>query len=58
LAISANNTVIDNSSAFRNEQHIPLVVPEINGDLLLAIRESSPIPLLNYPDSFASGYSE
>lgn len=35
LAISANNTVIDNSSAFRNEQHIPLVVPEINGDLLL-----------------------
>jgi aspartate-semialdehyde dehydrogenase len=28
--------VIDNSSAFRYEDHIPLVVPEINGDVLLA----------------------
>jgi aspartate-semialdehyde dehydrogenase len=27
---------IDNSSAFRYEDHIPLVVPEINGDVLLA----------------------
>ncbi|MDZ4120840.1 MAG: aspartate-semialdehyde dehydrogenase, partial [Candidatus Cloacimonadaceae bacterium] len=34
LAIAANSVVIDNSSAFRKETHIPLVVPEINGDLL------------------------
>ncbi len=29
-------TVIDNSSAWRKEKHIPLVVPEINGDILTA----------------------
>lgn len=34
LAEAANSVVIDNSSAFRREEHIPLVVPEINGDLL------------------------
>ena len=34
LAITANSVVIDNSSAFRKEMHIPLVVPEVNGDLL------------------------
>jgi len=34
IAEEAGNTVIDNSSAWRREAHIPLVVPEINGDLL------------------------
>jgi len=34
LAAAAGNIVIDNSSAWRREEHIPLVVPEINGDLL------------------------
>ena len=33
-AAAAGCTVIDNTSAFRLEDHIPLVVPEINGDLL------------------------
>ncbi len=27
-------TVIDNSSAWRNNDHIPLVVPEINADVI------------------------
>ena len=34
LALSAGATVIDNSSAFRLDPSAPLVVPEINGDLL------------------------
>ena len=34
IAISASEMVIDNSSAFRREEAIPLVVPQINGDLL------------------------
>ena len=33
-ALRAGATVIDNSSAFRMKDDIPLVVPEINGDLL------------------------
>src|SRR5437764_9369248 len=31
LASQANAIVIDNSSAFRMETHVPLVIPEING---------------------------
>jgi len=34
LAVNSCDAVIDNSSAFRKEEYIPLVVPEINGDLL------------------------
>ncbi len=34
IAAEAGNTVIDNSSAFRRDEKIPLIVPEINGDLL------------------------
>jgi aspartate-semialdehyde dehydrogenase len=34
IAAEAGNTVIDNSSAWRREELIPLVVPEINGELL------------------------
>lgn len=34
IAAEASEIVIDNSSAFRNEERIPLVVPEVNGDLL------------------------
>jgi aspartate-semialdehyde dehydrogenase len=33
-AEEAGTIVIDNSAAFRLEEHIPLVVPEINGDLV------------------------
>jgi len=33
-AAAAGCTVIDNTSAFRRDPEIPLVVPEINGDLL------------------------
>ena len=34
IAAEAGSTVIDNSSAFRRDPNIPLIVPEINGDLL------------------------
>ncbi len=34
IAAAAGNTIIDNSSAWRREQGIPLVVPEINGSEL------------------------
>ena len=34
IAAEAGSVVIDNSSAFRREENVPLVVPEINGDLL------------------------
>lgn len=34
IAIDAGATVVDNSSAFRMEDDVPLVVPEINGDLI------------------------
>ena len=34
IACAANSVVIDNSSAFRREENIPLVVPEINGEVL------------------------
>lgn len=33
-AVRAGATVIDNSSAFRLDPRVPLVVPEVNGDLL------------------------
>jgi len=38
IAAEAGATVIDNSSAFRREPDIPLVVPEINGQLLQGYR--------------------
>jgi aspartate-semialdehyde dehydrogenase len=34
IAADVSELVIDNSSAFRKEDQIPLVVPQINGDLL------------------------
>ncbi|MCF6264014.1 MAG: aspartate-semialdehyde dehydrogenase [Xanthomonadales bacterium] len=34
LAVAAGCTVIDNSSAFRLDEAIPLIVPEVNGALL------------------------
>ncbi|MDP2173924.1 MAG: aspartate-semialdehyde dehydrogenase [Candidatus Cloacimonadaceae bacterium] len=34
IALAACSVIIDNSSAFRREPHIPLVVPEVNGDQL------------------------
>jgi len=34
IAADVSELVIDNSSAFRKDDYIPLVVPEINGDLL------------------------
>ncbi|MDD2378993.1 MULTISPECIES: aspartate-semialdehyde dehydrogenase [Aminobacterium] len=38
IAAEAGSVVIDNSSAFRMTPDIPLVVPEINGDLLRGYR--------------------
>ena len=38
VAASAGNVIIDNSSAFRTQEDVPLVVPEINGDLLAGYR--------------------
>jgi aspartate-semialdehyde dehydrogenase len=34
VAVAAGATVVDNSSAFRMEPEVPLVVPEINGEAL------------------------
>ena len=34
LAVAAGCTVIDNTSCFRYDEEIPLVVPEVNGDIL------------------------
>ena len=34
LAVSSGCTVIDNSSAFRMDENIPLVVPEVNAELI------------------------
>ncbi len=39
IAAKAGSVVIDNSSAFRMDENIPLVVPEINGDLLKGYRK-------------------
>ena len=36
-AVAAGATVVDNSSCFRMEAGVPLVVPEVNGELLDAI---------------------
>jgi len=36
ISAQASEIVIDNSSGFRREPNIPLVVPEVNGDLLLS----------------------
>ncbi|NLV87891.1 MAG: aspartate-semialdehyde dehydrogenase [Tissierellia bacterium] len=38
IAAKAGNMVIDNSSHFRMKEHIPLVVPEINGHVLKGYR--------------------
>lgn len=38
IAAEAGNIVIDNSSAFRKIETIPLIVPEINGDTLKGYR--------------------
>ena len=40
-AAAAGCTVIDNTSAFRLDPEIPLVVPEINGDLLENLEQGS-----------------
>ena len=40
-AAAAGCTVIDNTSAFRRDEDIPLVVPEINGDLLKGLKPGS-----------------
>jgi aspartate-semialdehyde dehydrogenase len=40
-AVEADCTVIDNTSAFRQDPEIPLVVPEINGDLLKGLPAGS-----------------
>jgi len=36
ISAQASEIVIDNSSGFRREPNIPLVVPEVNGELLLS----------------------
>lgn len=38
LAVSSGCTVIDNSSAFRMDENIPLVVPEVNSELIKGYR--------------------
>ncbi len=38
-AVAAGCTVIDNTSAFRLDDDIPLIVPEVNGDLLKSFQK-------------------
>lgn len=38
LAVQSGAVVVDNSSAFRMEEHVPLVVPEVNGADIAASR--------------------
>lgn len=38
IAAQASEVVIDNSSGFRKETNIPLVVPQVNGELLLGYK--------------------
>jgi len=38
IATKAGNIIIDNSSAFRQDKRIPLVIPEINSELLTKYR--------------------
>ncbi len=35
IAVEAGAKVVDNSTAFRLDPHVPLVVPEVNGDLVM-----------------------
>jgi len=37
-AVTAGSIVIDNSSAFRMEPKVPLIVPEVNGDVIFSHR--------------------
>ena len=55
LAAASGAVVIDNSSGFRQEKDVPLVVPEINGNLLKGYQASSPIKLHHHPDGAAFG---
>jgi aspartate-semialdehyde dehydrogenase len=41
-AVAAGALVIDNSSAFRMDADVPLVIPEVNGDALDAIKPDRP----------------
>ncbi|HLV49738.1 MAG TPA: aspartate-semialdehyde dehydrogenase [Erysipelothrix sp.] len=45
LALKENIKVIDNSSYFRMDENVPLVVPEINGDLI-----NAEVPLVANPN--------
>lgn len=38
-AVSAGCTVIDNTSCFRDDDAVPLVVPEVNGEILESFRQ-------------------
>ena len=49
-AIEAGAAVVDNSSAFRMRADVPLVVPEINGDLLTSEAGRKPVPLIANPN--------
>lgn len=49
-AIFAGATVIDNSSAFRMNEGVPLVVPEINGALVTPTKGRGPVPLVANPN--------
>uniref|UniRef100_Q3ATW7 Aspartate-semialdehyde dehydrogenase n=1 Tax=Chlorobium chlorochromatii (strain CaD3) TaxID=340177 RepID=Q3ATW7_CHLCH len=49
VAVAAGAVVIDNSSAYRMEPDVPLVVPEVNpGDIFLA--DGTPAPIIANPN--------
>jgi len=50
-AVQAGAVVVDNSSAFRMDPGVPLVIPEINPDTSSAPPKSIPVAELLYVDS-------
>jgi len=55
LALAAGAHVVDNSSAFRADEAVPLVVPEVNGHRLAAEdAETAPVRLIANPNCVAA----
>ena len=45
IAVKAGAVVVDNSSAFRMDPNVPLVIPEVNARRIRITRASSPTPI-------------
>ena len=47
IALRNNCLIIDNSSAFRMNTNVPLIIPEINGHLINSSKLNTPLALLS-----------